>query len=82
MLEGRSEKVIFSFIPKGPQEEVRPQGKESNRTVLSGDKADDHTSGCCLVVVYSCTYSLGKFHCLWYKTPSGFGNLGDKQESI
>lgn len=82
MLEGRSERVTFFSVPKAPQKEVRPQKKERNRTVLSGDKAEDHTSGCCLVVVYSCTYSLDKFHCLWYKTPSGIGNLGDKQESI
>lgn len=82
MLEGRRERVTFFSVLKARQEEVRPQKKERNRTVLSGDKADGHTSGCCLVVAHSCTYSPDKFHCLWYKTPSGTGNLGDKQESI
>lgn len=66
---------LFFSVPKAPREEIRVQKKERHCTVLSGDKADDRTSGYCLVVVYSCTYSLDKFHCLWYKTPSGTGNL-------
>lgn len=82
MLEGRSERVTLFLSSKSTSEEIRVQKKERNCTVLSADKADDHTSGYCLVVVYSCTYSLDKFRCLWYKTPSGIGNLEDKQESI
>lgn len=73
--------LFYFLVPKAPQEEVRVQKKKENLTVLSGDKSDGHMSGYCLVVVYSCTYSLDKFHCLWYKTPSGIGNLKEKQKS-
>lgn len=83
MLEGRrSESVILFLGSKSPQEEVRVQKKKGNLTVLSGDKSDGHMSGYCLVVVYACTYSLDKFHCLWYKIPNGIGNLQEKRESI
>lgn len=70
------------MVPEAPQEEVRVQKREGDLTVLSGDKSDGHMSGYCQVVVYSCTYSPDKFHCLWYKIPSGIGNLKEKQESI
>lgn len=73
---------VFSQFQKHFRKRSDPRRRKENCTVLSGDKADDHTSGCCLVGAYSCTYSPDKFHCLWYKTPSGTGNLGDKQESI
>lgn len=73
---------FFFLAPKAPQEEVRAHKWKGNLTVLSGDKSDGHMSGYCLVVVYSCTYSLDKFHCQWYKTPNGTGILKEKQESI
>lgn len=73
---------FFFLAPKAPQEEVRAHKWKGILTVLSGDKSDGHMSGYCLVVVYSCTYSLDKFHCQWYKTPNGTGILKEKQESI
>lgn len=80
--EGVVRESFFFLAPKAPKEEVRVQKRKGHLTVLSGDKSDGHMSDYCLVVVYSCTYSPDKFHCLWYKTPSGIGNLKEKQESI
>lgn len=78
---GLSLSTIF-LAPKAPQEEDRAQKRKGNLTVLFGDKSDGHMSGYCLVVVCYCTYSLDKFHCLWYKTPNGTGSLKVKQESM